>query len=419
MRRIFAAAVGLLLAGPVLAQTAGSIVLHGPSFDPALPLVTPEAIAAAVNAALAPKADVASPVLTGVPLAPTAAPGTNNGQVASTAFSAAAVLVETSRATGAEALLAPKASPTFTGTVTIPAGASISGFAPLASPALSGVPTVPTAAPGANTTQAASTAFVTGAVVAATVGVSSVNTRTGAVTMLLSDIPGVAPLASPALTGTPTSPTAAPGTNTTQIASTAFTGAAVLVETNRATTAEALLAPKASPALTGTPTAPTVAATSASGTTQLATTAFVRNGTTTSDSALAGQVGEYISSTLPFGTPVTMTTATTANITSISLTAGDWDVWGNVATIPAGSTLTNSVGGSVSLVSATLPTAPNGGGSAFVYTGNTIAGANMVLPVGMTRLSLASTTTVFLVANMQFNTSTLSSYGFIGARRAR
>ena len=38
---------------------------------------------------------------------------------------------------------------------------------------------------------------------------------------------GAAPIASPALTGTPTAPTAAPGTGTTQIASTAFVGAAV------------------------------------------------------------------------------------------------------------------------------------------------------------------------------------------------
>ena len=52
------------------------------------------------------------------------------------------------------------ASPTFTGTVTIPAGASISGFATLASPALTGVPTAPTAAANTNTTQIATTAFV-------------------------------------------------------------------------------------------------------------------------------------------------------------------------------------------------------------------------------------------------------------------
>jgi hypothetical protein len=47
------------------------------------------------------------------------------------------------------------------------------------------------------------------------------------VTSLVSDLALKAPLASPALTGTPTAPTAAPGTNTTQIATTAFVTAAI------------------------------------------------------------------------------------------------------------------------------------------------------------------------------------------------
>lgn len=68
-----------------------------------------------------------------------------------------------------------------------------------------------------------------------------------------------AALASPALTGTPTAPTATAGTNTTQLATTAF----VLANS----------APLASPALTGTPTAPTASA--QTNTTQVATTAFV------------------------------------------------------------------------------------------------------------------------------------------------
>lgn len=72
---------------------------------------------------------------------------------------------------------------------------------------------------------------------------------------------------SAALTGTPTAPTAAPGTNTTQLATTAFAAAA-----------DALKANLASPALTGTPTAPTAA--DGTNTTQIATTAFViSNGT--------------------------------------------------------------------------------------------------------------------------------------------
>jgi hypothetical protein len=60
----------------------------------------------------------------------------------------------------ADNLKAPIASPTFTGTVTIPAGASISGFSLLASPTFTGTPAAPTATPGTNTTQIATTAFV-------------------------------------------------------------------------------------------------------------------------------------------------------------------------------------------------------------------------------------------------------------------
>lgn len=67
---------------------------------------------------------------------------------------------------------------------------------------------------------------------------------------------------SPTFSGTPRAPTATAGTNTTQIATTAFVQTAVSGKANTA-----------SPALTGTPTAPT--ASYGTATTQLATTAFV------------------------------------------------------------------------------------------------------------------------------------------------
>ena len=59
--------------------------------------------------------------------------------------------------------------------------------APLASPTLTGVPAAPTAVAGTNTTQIATTAFVTGAI-GDIVGVSSVNTRTGDVTLTSADV---------------------------------------------------------------------------------------------------------------------------------------------------------------------------------------------------------------------------------------
>lgn len=183
----------------------------------------------------------------------------------------------------------------------------LSAYAPLASPDFSGIPTAPTANPGTTTGQIATTSFVMNAVAASTAGVSSFNTRTGAVVLNLSDITGAggAPLASPNLTGTPTAPTALPTTNTTQIATTAFVqsvvtsvSAGVTTFNGRSgavtlTTADvtgAGGAPIASPGLTGTPTAPTAAP--STNTTQLATTAFV-----TSAISAAGGVASFNSRT--------------------------------------------------------------------------------------------------------------------------
>lgn len=78
---------------------------------------------------------------------------------------------------------------------------------------------------------------------------------------------GLAPIASPALTGTPTAPTASPATtNTTQIATTAFAQAAI-------TAALAIYAKLASPIFSGNPTVPTQAPTDNS--LRIANTAFV------------------------------------------------------------------------------------------------------------------------------------------------
>jgi hypothetical protein len=102
----------------------------------------------------------------------------------------------------------------------------------LASPALSGTPTAPTAATSTNTTQVATTAYVVGQ--AGTATPLGNNTAAVGTSLLYSRQDHIhptdttrAPLASPALTGTPTAPTATGGTNTTQIATTAFVTAAI------------------------------------------------------------------------------------------------------------------------------------------------------------------------------------------------
>ncbi|OME21594.1 MULTISPECIES: hypothetical protein [Paenibacillus] len=76
---------------------------------------------------------------------------------------------------------------------------------------------------------------------------------------------------SPAFTGTPTAPTAAAGTNSTQLATTAFVEAVRVI----LAAADALKAPLASPAFTGNPTVPTQA--TADNSTKVASTAFVKS----------------------------------------------------------------------------------------------------------------------------------------------
>ena len=145
----------------------------------------------------------------------------------------------------------------------------LSAKAPLASPALTGTPTATTAVAATNTTQIATTAFVQTALAGLGAGdmLKSVydTTNNGKVdlaelaeavawtgvtgkpssftpaahTHATSEVTGLdtalaakAPLASPALTGTPTAPTAVTGTSSTQLATTAFVSAAVAAVIN-------------------------------------------------------------------------------------------------------------------------------------------------------------------------------------------
>ncbi|MEZ2859343.1 tail fiber protein, partial [Escherichia coli] len=110
--------------------------------------------------------------------------------------------------------------------------------APLNSPHLSGTPTSPTPEPGTNNTQIANAAFVKAAITALINGApgtldtlkeiaAAINNDPNFSTTINNALALKAPLASPALTGIPTAPTAAQGTNNTQIATTAYVRAAI------------------------------------------------------------------------------------------------------------------------------------------------------------------------------------------------
>jgi len=142
---------------------------------------------------------------------------------------------------------------------------------------------------------------------------------------------------------------------------------------------------------------------------------LIGGGTTTNNNAAAGVIGEYTSSEVLAGSAIPITHITNANITSVSLTAGDWHVWGVIWPVGAGGTTYNNIQGWISNVSATTPTAPNGGAYALLMA----PPGDVGLPVGMRRFSLSGTTTIYLSIRSSFAVGTLSAYGGLYARRMR
>ena len=185
------------------------------------------------------KAPLDSPHLSGTPTSPTPEPGTNNTQIANAAFVYAAINALINGAPGTmdtlkEIAAAINNDPKFSETI----NNALALKAPLASPAFTGTPTAPTASQGTNSTQIANTAFVKAAITALINGApgtldtlkeiaAAINNDPNFSTTINNALALKAPLASPALTGVPTAPTAAQGTNNTQIATTAYVRAAI------------------------------------------------------------------------------------------------------------------------------------------------------------------------------------------------
>lgn len=141
-------------------------------------------------------------------------------------------------------------------------------------------------------------------------------------------------------------------------------------------------------------------------------------GTDTNDNAPTGFIEEYLSQQVLSGAAVALTTTVPANIATLSLTPGDWDVWGNVLSIVAGGTTTQNLIAWISDVSATGPTPPNNG-AYLLDERPSAAGTANGGPVGIRRFSIAVPTTVYLSMRLDFSVSTAAGYGFIAARRRR
>jgi hypothetical protein len=378
------------------------------------------------------RATLASPTFTGVPAGPTATASTNTTQLATTAFvlaqaSSAAPNMDGTQATGTSLFYA-RADHVH---------ASDTSRAALASPTFTGVPAGPTATAGTNTTQFATTAFVTAAVSASTTGVSSYNTRTGAVVPASGDytvaqVTGAAPLASPTFTGTPASVTAAVDTNTTEIATTAFVLAQVSATvpvidgtasvgsgtrfalSNHVHPTDTTRAALAGPTFTGVPAAPTAAV--STNTTQVATTAFV-----------VGQVGTatpIIDGTAAVGTSLLYarqdhvhgSDTTKANLASPTFTGTP------LSTTAAVGTNTTQVATTAFVIAQAATATPIIDGTAVVGTSTTFARADHVHPTDTSRAALASPTFTGTpaapTATAGTNTTQVATTAFVAASYA-
>lgn len=160
-------------------------------------------------------------------------------------------------------------------------------------------------------------------------------------------------------------------------------------------------------------------------------TLFGITGTTTNDSANAGAVGELLKSTVASGSGISQLSATPINITSLSLTPGDWEVTGSCDRTLTGVTAT-IYGCSLSGTTGTLSTQP-----AFT-AGNLTCGEESLVTqaatwgttvtgrfdtrVGPIRCQVTTAAaSIFLVVGDTFSAGTMTTgvFGTIKARRVR
>lgn len=128
----------------------------------------------------------------------------------------------------------------------------------------------------------------------------------------------------------------------------------------------------------------------------------------------AGCIGEILTATAA-PAAVSLTTNTSADVTSVSLTAGVWDVTGVINFTPAGTTSITQIGGGVNTTSATLGAQDSYARDVYAAM---VPGANVISKaVPTVRINIAETTTVYLVARATFTVSTLTAGGTIRATR--
>lgn len=130
----------------------------------------------------------------------------------------------------------------------------------------------------------------------------------------------------------------------------------------------------------------------------------------------AAEVGNFQSSNILVGSAVALPTNTATDVTSISLGAGNWLLYGNIVIQTGAGTMTTA-NVWLGTASVTEPTRPNFGGQTFLQGLSVAGGSDYVLTVGTKRISQSGTATHYLSARQLGSTGSPVVYGFIGAIR--
>jgi hypothetical protein len=144
-------------------------------------------------------------------------------------------------------------------------------------------------------------------------------------------------------------------------------------------------------------------------------------GFTDGSSAASGIVGEYISSVLQTGSATSLVNNTAKDVLSLSVPAGDWNVWGDIFYNAAATTVVTNAQGWIGTATVTIPTTLPAAIADIQTGGKLNAGFTVAFSLNglQMRVSSAGTTTLFLSTRTNFATSTLAAYGQLQARRIR
>lgn len=131
-------------------------------------------------------------------------------------------------------------------------------------------------------------------------------------------------------------------------------------------------------------------------------------------SAAAGLVGEVMRSTVTSGSAVSLVNGTAKTVTSLSLTAGDWDCRGTLAFLPNAATTISVIAGGLNTTTNILPGLASFFLDAPFATG--IGASNAIAPQ---QINVSATTPLYMIAQSNFAANTMAAYGTEECRRMR